>query len=151
MKARSTIMAAISAAALAVNATPTQNTYHAVTNDWRSGMYSNVLELAQSRLAANTNDIVAAYIMKDYDIMFSDFTAMSNSLQRLIRVGALVTLPAYTNRFPRLRQGYEDFLEFVIPAHDDNFRIQEQQRPIPPGTPMNSEHLLQLFWENNLW
>ena len=43
--------------------------------------------------------------MKDYDIMFSDFTAMSNSLQR----------------------------------------------PIPPGTPMNSEHLLQLFWENNLW
>ena len=116
-------MAAISAAALAVNATPTQNTYHAVTNDWRSGMYSNVLELAQSRLAANTNDIVAAYIMKDYDIMFSDFTAMSNSLQRLIRAGALVTLPAYTNRFPRLRQGYEDFLEFVIPAHDDNFRI----------------------------
>ena len=89
--------------------------------------------------------------MKDYDIMFSDFTAMSNSFQRLIRAGALVTLPAYTNRFPRLRQGYEDFLEFVIPAHDDNFRIQEQQRPIPPGPPMNSEHLLQLFWENNLW
>ena len=139
MKARTTIMAALSATVLAINAAPTQNTYHAVTNDWRSGMYSNVLELAQSRLAANTNDIVAAYIMKDYDIM------------RLIRAGALVTLPAYTNRFPRLRQGYEDFLEFVIPAHDDNFRIQEQHRPIPPGTPMNSEHLLQLFWENNLW
>ena len=151
MKARTTIMAALSATALAINAAPTQNTYHAVTNDWRSGMYSNVLELAQSRLAANTNDIVAAYIMKDYDIMFSDFTAMSNSLQRLIRAGSLVSLPAYTNRFPRLRQGYDDFLEFVIPAHDDNFRIQEQQRPIPPGTPMNSEHLLQLFWESNLW
>ena len=95
MTTKTTIMAAFAAATLAV-----------VTNDWRRGAYSNVLELAQSRLAANTNDIVAAYIMKDYDIMFSDFTAMSNSLQRLIRAGALVTLPAYTNRFPRLRQGY---------------------------------------------
>ena len=151
MTTKTTIMAVLAAAALTVSATPTQNTYHAVTNDWRRGAYSNVLELAQSRLAANTNDIVAAYIMKDYDIMFSDFAAMSNSLQRLIRAGALVTLPAYTNRFPRLRQGYEDFLQFVIPAHDDNFRIQEQQRPIPPGTPMNSEHLLQLFWVNNQW
>ena len=151
MTTKTTIMAVFAAATLAVGATPTQNTYHAVTNDWRCGAYSNVLELAQSRLAANTNDIVAAYIMKDYDIMFSDFTAMSNLLQRLIRAGALVTLPAYTNRFPRLRQGYEAFLEFVIPAHDDNFRIQEQQRPIPPGTPMNSEHHLKMFWDNNLW
>ena len=151
MTAKTTIMAAWTATALIVGATPTQNTYHAVTNDWRSGAYSNVFELAQSRLAANTNDIVAAYIMKDYDIMFSDFTAMSNSLQRLIRAGSLVTLPAYAAKYPRLRRGYEDFLEIVIPAHDDNFRIQEQQRPIPPGTPMNSEHLLQLFWESNLW
>ena len=151
MKARTTIMAALAAGAIAANATPTQNTYHAVTNDWRSGAYSNVLELAQSRLAANPNDIVAAYIMKDYDIMFSDFTAMSNSFQRLIRAGALVTLPAYSNRFPRLRRGYEDFLKFVIPAHDDNFRIREQRRPIPRGTPMNSEHLLKIFWDNNLW
>lgn len=144
-------MAVLSAAALVANATPTQNSYHAVTNDWRSGAYSNVLELAQSRLAANTNDIVAAYIMKDYNVMFSDFAAMSNSFQRLIHAGSLVSLPAYTNRFPLLRQGYEDFIEFVIPAHDDNFRIQEQQRPIPPGSPMNSEHLLRLFWESNLW
>ena len=151
MTAKGMIMSIVAASALAVNATPTQNTYHAVTNDWRSGMYSNVLELAQSRLAANSNDVVAAYIMKDYDMMFSGFTAMSNSLQRLIRAGSLVTLPAYTNRFHRLRQGYEDFLEFVIPAHGDSFRIQEQQRPIPPGTPMNSEHHLKLFWDNNLW
>ena len=76
MTAKTTIIAVWTATALTVGATPTQNTYHAVTNDWRSGAYSNVLELAQSRLAANTNDIVAAYIMKDYDIMFSDFTAM---------------------------------------------------------------------------
>ena len=151
MKARTTIMAAIAAGAIAAHAAPTQNTYHAVTNDWRRGAYSNVLELAQSRLAANTNDIVAAYIMKDYDIMFSDFTAMSNSLQRLIRAGALVTLPAYAAKYPRLRLGYQYFLEQVIPAHDDAFRIQEQQRPITPGTPMNSEHHLLLFWESNLW
>ena len=70
------IILALPAFALAV---PSADNYHAVTNDWHKGNWTNVYELAQQRLAANTNDIVGAYIMKDYDIMFSDFTAMSNS------------------------------------------------------------------------
>ena len=142
------IIIALPAFALAV---PSADTYHAVTNDWYQGNWTNVYELAQQRLAANTNDIVGAYIMKDYDIMFSGFSEMSNSIQRLIRAGELITLPAYTNMFPILRLGYEDFLEHVIPARDDSFRIQEQQRAIRPGVPMNSERTLKLFWDNGLW
>ena len=151
MKATTIISAAIAFSTIALKAAPTENTYHAVTNDWYQGNWTNVYELAQQRLAANTNDIVGAYIMKDYDIMFSGFSEMSNSIRRLIRAGELVTLPAYTNMFPILRLGYEDFLEYVIPAQDDSFRIQEQQRAIRPGVPMNSERTLKLFWDNGLW
>ena len=63
------VMAALATVALA---SPTENTYHAVTNDWYNANFSNVLELAESRLAANTNDLVGAYLKLSWDICFSD-------------------------------------------------------------------------------
>ncbi len=60
------------------DATPTENTYAAVTNDWYNGNWTNVLELAQIRRAANSNDLVAANIIVSYDVLFSDVGAMSN-------------------------------------------------------------------------
>ncbi len=52
------------ALAFAANATPSSNNFHSVTNDWYQGNYSNVYELAQQRLVANSNDLVAAVIME---------------------------------------------------------------------------------------
>ena len=91
------IAAALAATAIAAFAVPSQNTYHAVTNDWYQGNYSNVYELAQQRLAANTNDLVAAVIMETYDLRFSSFAAISNSILRVMRASEAATLPAYTN------------------------------------------------------
>ena len=73
------------ALAFAANATPSANNFHAVTNDWYQGNYSNVYELAQQRLVANSNDLVAAVNMESYDLRFSSFAAISNSILRLMR------------------------------------------------------------------
>ena len=51
-------------------ATPSSDNYAAVTNDWYQGNWTNVYELAQKRLAANTNDLVASHLMVSYDILF---------------------------------------------------------------------------------
>lgn len=151
MKTKTSIMAFVAATGFFALATPSANNFHAVTNDWYQGSWTNVYELAQARLAANTNDIVGAYIMKEYDLRFSDNAALSNSLQRLIRIGDTVTLPAFAERWNSRRQGYELYLEQVIPMITDELRAQEQPKAFSTHVPMNCTHILQLFWDNNLW
>ena len=68
------------ATALSAYAVPTENTFTAVTNDWYVGRWANVLELAQTRLAANSNDLVGAHLVVSYDVLFSDIPAISNSV-----------------------------------------------------------------------
>lgn len=64
------LMPLISLAWLELDATPSEDSYAAVTNDWYQGNFSNVYELAQTRLAANSNDVVAAYLLHDWDMAF---------------------------------------------------------------------------------
>lgn len=150
MNAKSIAASALAAAALAAGANPTADNYHAVTNDWWNGNYTDVRELAQRRLAANSNDLVAAHIMWEYDICFSDFTAMSNSIMRLVRVADGVSLPAYTNRYQRLRDGYAEYMSDVIPSFPPG---HQQPSPIgyPSHWPMVSSDYLRIIWDGGLW
>ena len=151
MKTKVAIMAFAVATAICLRAMPTENTYAAITNDWYNGNWTNVYELAQARLAANTNDIVGAYIMKEYDMRFSDNAALSNSFQRLIRIGDTVTLPAFAERWSSRRQGYEFYLDQVIPMITDELRAQEQHKAFCTHIPMNCTHILEMLWDENLW
>ena len=80
MKVKTAMLAAlltmVGAAAMAV---PSQDSYHAVTNDWYNGNFSNVLELASSRLAANTNDLVGTYLKLSWDVCFAGMSASPTS------------------------------------------------------------------------
>ena len=126
MESKATLASVVAAAALAACANPTADNYHAVTNDWWNGNYTNVCELAQQRFAANSNDLVAAHIMWEYDICFSDFAAMSNSIMRLVRIADEVTLPAYTNRYQRLREGYGASLAAQAPRLSSSARARSR-------------------------
>ena len=94
----------LSLSALA-HAAPSADNYASVTNDWYQGNWTNVFELAQQRLAANTNDLVASHLMVSYDILFSDYQAMSNSIQRLVCALDSVSEPSLTNLCSNLRSG----------------------------------------------
>ena len=77
-------------------AAPSQDSYHAVTNDWYNGNFSNVLELSSARLAANTNDLVGAYLKLSWDICFADIPTLSNSVTRAIALSDAVTNAAFS-------------------------------------------------------
>ena len=66
-------------------AAPSSNNFLSVTNDQYNGNFSNVYELAQLRPSENTNDLEGAYLMLEWDACFSNFSAISQSVSRLIR------------------------------------------------------------------
>lgn len=73
--------------------------FTSVTNEWWQGRQTNVLAMAESRLAANTNDIAGLLMKASYDFDFADSPTLSNTLVRVLAAGSLVTTPAFTNAF----------------------------------------------------
>ena len=133
-------------------AAPSSNNFHSVTNDWYNGNFSNVYELAQMRLTANTNDLVGAYLMLEWDTCFSDFSAMSQSVARLIRSADGITEPpSFTNHYMRMRNAYIYFRDEFLPAQADSERVLEQHKDRSYRTHLLCSKTLELLWEVNLW
>lgn len=132
-------------------AAPSENTFHAVTNDWYHANFSNVYELAQVRLASNEYDVVGAHLMMDWDLCFSDFAAMSNSVTRLIAACDLIAEPAFTNIYSILRGEYMAYRDEYLPKQQEDERAVEQQKGWHPGGFLSSEYMLELLWKCGLW
>ena len=139
------------ALAFTVGATPTENTYHAVTNDWYNGNWTNVLELAQIRRVANSNDLVAANIIVSYDVLFSDVGAMSNSVTRLIDAMDQSSAPALTNLHSRLRPGWVYFRDQFLPYQTAADLQQQHEKSYITHKPLDCDFVLKAIWDNGLW
>ena len=94
MKTPSLITAALlSAQALA-------STYYSnVTNEWFQARQTNVLALANQRLAANTNDMAGLLMKASFDFDFADGNTLSNSLVRVLSAGETIVTPAFSNAY----------------------------------------------------
>ena len=139
------------ALAFTADATPTENTYAAVTNDWYNGNWTNVLELAQIRRAANSNDLVAANIIVSYDVLFSDVGAMSNSVTRLIDAMDQSSAPALTNLHSRLRPGWIYFRDQFLPYQTAADLQQQHEKSYITHKPLDCDFVLKAIWDNGLW
>ena len=151
MDRKTTTLCAMAALATVALASPSENTYHAVTNDWYNANFSNVLELAESRLAANTNDLVGAYLKLSWDICFSDASTLSNSVTRVLDIGDTVQNAAFSNEFWRLRPMTVSFRDDILPMYTEEVRQQEQVRSMQPHKPIPERKWLKLLWDENLW
>ena len=151
MDRKMTTLCALAFSAMVTIASPTENTYHAVTNDWYNANFSNVLELAESRLAANTNDLVGAYLKLSWDICFSDASTLSNSVTRVLAIGDTVQNAAFSNEFWRLRPMTVSFRADVLPMYTEEVRQQELVRSTQPHKPIPERKWLKLLWDENLW
>ena len=80
--------------ALALNASASAY-FDNITNLWYTAQHSNVLALANQRLAANTNDVAGCLLRASYDFVYSDASTQSNSLDKLVSVYRSVQTPAY--------------------------------------------------------
>ena len=89
------------------------NFYTNVTNLWYQGHKSNVLEIANARLIANTNDIAGLILKAEYNLEFLEVTNISNAYLRVIQIGDTIT----TTNFVTLYQ--EVSRECVLGLLDD--------------------------------
>ena len=145
------IAAAVLALALSARAVPTENNYAAVTNDWYAGKWTNVLELAQARLAANSNDLVGAHLVVSYDVLFSDIPAISNSVTRLVGAMDASGAPALTNLLSRLRPGWMHFRDGFLPRQTSaDLQAQRVKSSITNKT-LDCDFVLKAIWDNGLW
>ena len=69
------------------------NFYTNVTNLWYQGGEgrSNVLDIANARLAVNTNDIAGLILKAEYHLEFLETESVSNSYLRAIQIGDTIT------------------------------------------------------------
>lgn len=128
--------------------------YTNVTNEWWQGRQTNVLAMAESRLAANTNDIAGLLMKASYDFDFANSTTLSNTLMRVLAAGTHVTTPAFTNAF-RLTSIDIQWTFKTLEAETPSEHTSDMLKVTGPGHPMAySDELKALdddgYFDNNL-
>lgn len=146
-----TIIGGAFACSAALFATPSTNTVEAITRDWYEGRYSNVYELAQQRIAANSNDLVAAHLMVEWDLAFSSRETASNTVMRLISIADDVTNPAYTNMYKYTRAAWFRYVNRYLPSLTEDEWQAHIQRSHATGRPMNATRMLKVIHDSGLW
>ncbi len=130
---------------------PSINTFSAVTNDWYNANFTNVYELAQQRMANNSNDVVAAYLIFNWDVCFSSLGAVSNSVTRVIQLSDGVTNSLFTSRYLPLRDSYISYRDELLPTANEADRIRERYKSYLPHKEMPSAYMLETLNESGLW
>ena len=73
--------------------------YCTVTNMCWNGAKTNILAIAESRLAANTNDIVGIVLKLEYDLSFSYLDDFTNNIPKAIKVASGVHTPNFAELY----------------------------------------------------
>ncbi len=110
--------------------------YSTVTNLWWEGPKTNILAIAEERLAANTNDIVGIVLKTEYDISFSPATILSNSFRRVLAVGAEVDTPAFAAAYPRIAWNVSGAF-ISLERYTDAVYLEEHPKGFLTHKPMN--------------
>ena len=123
----------VSLAAIAITLTThASTTFDNFTNLWYTAQHSNVLALANQRLAANSNDIAGVLMKASWDFEFLEPSDLSNTLERVILVGSTCHTPAFTNIFEITKIDARCLLEdFALTPPAE--RIADQSKRGLPG------------------
>ena len=89
------------------------NFYTNVTNLWYQGDKSNVLEIANARLATNTNDIAGLILKAEYHLAFSEDSALSNAYLRVIQVADTITTTNFVKCWKKEFGGKYDYVNML--------------------------------------
>lgn len=63
---------------------------------WRAGDYAGVRKIAQSRLAADTNDLAGLLLELEYNIEYLQLEAATNTAAAIVRVAPQITTPRFS-------------------------------------------------------
>ena len=115
-----------------------------VTNLWYQGRKSNVLAMAEERLACNSNDLAAAIMKVEYDLEFLNFNSISNSVYRAINLGKEVTTPVYSAKYESFKADMEDILDVIATYPMTNVLPDRAKSALPGKRMLFGEDLLAL-------
>ena len=105
------------------------NFYTNVTNLWYQGHKTNVLEIADARLAANTNDIAGLILKAEYHLEFREAPAISNAYLRVIQVGDTITTAHFMDQYQSLAK--KSILGILDDLAENPITPQESQAEKP--------------------
>jgi hypothetical protein len=105
------------------------NFYTNVTNLWYQGYKSNVLAIANARLAANSNDIAGLILKAEYHLEFCEEAAISNAYLRIIQVGDTITTTNFAKCWQTegARQNYVDIMDHMAENPLTPQQIQQER------------------------
>ena len=118
------------------------NFYTNVTNLWYQGYKSNVLAIANARLAANSNDIAGLILKAEYHLEFCEEAQLSNAYLRVIQRADMITTTNFAKCWQEEggRQDYLDILEYIAEKPLTPQQIQQErlkgfinEKPLPDG------------------
>ena len=116
------------------------NFYTNVTNLWYQGYKTNVLAIANARLAANSNDIAGLILKAEYHLAFCENAALSNAYLRVIQRADSITTTNFVKCWQEEggRQDYLDTLDYMAENPLTPQQIQEEslkgfinEKPLP--------------------
>ena len=89
------------------------NFYTNVTNLWYQGYKTNVLAIANERLAANSNDIAGLILKGEYHLAFTEDAEISNAYLRVIQVADTITTTNFASCWNKEMWGRQDYLRIL--------------------------------------
>ena len=132
---------------------PSLGDFTTVTNLWYEGHKSNVLAIAEQRLAINSNDLAGLIIRMDYNTAFLNADCFSNDIAAVMSA-ANIASGAHLNQVkPLLFFSLTNTLEYL----SKDFRLTadqlaaERQKGFIPGKPMENEDVLEALHDDGLF
>ena len=131
---------------------PSLGDFTTVTNLWYEGHKSNVLAIAEQRLAANSNDLVGAIMMFDYDLEFSNECNYSNDVRRILSSTNNLPIGTFVNNIDLVTSTLNGFLDYLSSNPMTPVEIQkEKSKALIIHKPMSNEILLQWLHDDGLF
>ena len=131
---------------------PSLGDFTTVTNLWYEGHKSNVLAIAEQRLAANSNDLAGAIIMLDYDLEFSNEGNYSNDVRRILSSTNNLPIGTFVNNIDLVSATLNGFLDYLSSNPMTPAEIQrDKSKARIIHKPMSNEILLKWLHDDGLF
>ena len=84
-----------------------------VAQMWLVGQKQEVLDIANARLALDTNDIAGLLLKMEYEIEFVEDEKLTNTMNRISQVGSSITATNFAAVFPEILEDIDTLLELI--------------------------------------
>lgn len=97
------------------------NYYQQISAMWFAGNKQGVLDIANQRLAQNTNDIAGLLLRLEYEIEFLQLNNMTNSMARVLDAGSSYAGTNFAQVYATLEASYDVMKQVVTNYPPDEY------------------------------